>query len=270
MSTKFEILRDQRAWATRAGLEPDEKGYLPSYKANLFQSMHPETKSSFDQGSGSELVDTPRYPAKMRALHSSSALAVNFFDAWVANPNGSLLEALGIHGTDGCRVRFEAQYPTGLPGTPPNLDVTLELPSGEIIGIESKFTEWLTPKPQSKSPFKEKYFPEGSGMWSSVSLSECQLLAEKMRDGVITFRYLDAAQLLKHALGLATGVGSRFRLFYIFFDAECTEGEAQRREIEEFSSAVGAELKFHAISYQSLLANIERVRSGSEYSGPRI
>ncbi|MDY0211739.1 MAG: hypothetical protein RBR06_01890 [Desulfuromonadaceae bacterium] len=178
MSKKSEILRNQRAWAKSVGLKSDEKGYLPTYEANLFQSMNPETKTSFDQGSGAELVDTARYPAKMRALHSSSALAVNFFDWWVANSNGPLLEALGIQSPAGCRVRFEAQYPTGLPGNPPNLDVTLGLPDGEIIGIESKFTEWLTPKPKSKNQFKGKYFPEDPGVWSLVSLPKCQALAE--------------------------------------------------------------------------------------------
>lgn len=264
MSKKSEILRIQRVWATSVGLESDEKGYLPTYEANLFQSMNPETKSSFDQGSGAELVDTPRYPAKMRALHSSSALAVNFFDSWVANSNGPLLEAFGIQGPGGCRIRFEAQYPTGLPGNPPNLDVTLGLPDGEVIGIESKFTEWLSPKPKSKIPFKEKYFPEGSGVWSLVSLPKCQALAEQMRDGAIAFRYLDVAQLLKHALGLATGVGTHFRLFYTFFDANCPEGEVHRREIQEFALAVGTELKFQAISYQSLLAQFEHSASGSE------
>jgi hypothetical protein len=83
MSKKSEILRKQRAWATSVGLELDEKGYLPTYEANLFQSMNLERKTSFDLGSGSELVDNPRYPAKMRTLHSSLALAVNFFDSWV-------------------------------------------------------------------------------------------------------------------------------------------------------------------------------------------
>jgi hypothetical protein len=200
----------------------------------------------------------------MRALHSSSALAVNFFDFWVAKSNGSLLKALGIRGSGGCRVRFETQYPTGLPGNPPNLDVTLHLPHGEVIGIESKFTEWLTPKPKSKILFKGKYFPEGSGVWSLVSLPKCQALAEKLRDGAIAFRYLDAAQLLKHALGLATNVGTDFRLFYTFFDANCPEGEVHRREIQDFALSVGAELKFQAISYQLLLAQFEQSVAGSE------
>lgn len=39
-----------------------------------------------------------------------------------------------------------------------------------------------------------------------------------MRDGKETFRYLDAAQLLKHALGLATQLGDGFSLFYIYYD----------------------------------------------------
>ena len=42
-----------------------------------------------------------------------------------------------------------------MPGNPPNLDVMLDLPDGEVIGIESKFTEWLTLKPKSRIPFKD-------------------------------------------------------------------------------------------------------------------
>jgi hypothetical protein len=129
------------------------------------------------------------------------------------NSNSPLLEAFGIQKHGGCRVSFEAQYPTGLPENPTNLDVTLDRPNSEIIDIESKFTEWLTPKPKSKISFKGKYFPEDYGVWNLVSLPKCQVLAEQIRDGAIAFRYLDVAQLLKHALGLATGAGTHFRLF---------------------------------------------------------
>ena len=99
MSPKTEIQSRQIQWAVSAGLDPDSRGYLPSYSENLFQVLNPKSKSSFDQGSGSELEDTPRRPAKMRALHSSSALAVNFFDTWVASENSPLLNALelGVH-----------------------------------------------------------------------------------------------------------------------------------------------------------------------------
>jgi hypothetical protein len=52
---------------------------------NLFQALNESTRKAFEQGSGSELQDTASRPAKIKALHSSSALAVNFFDRWVIN-----------------------------------------------------------------------------------------------------------------------------------------------------------------------------------------
>lgn len=91
----------------------------------------------------------------------------------------------------------------------------------------------------------------------------CQALAERMRDGAITHRHLDTAQLLKHALGLATCIGKRFRLFYTYFDASCPEGQLHRSEVEEFASAVGTELRFEAVSYQELLRRLEQEGSGS-------
>ena len=83
MSIKTDIIKEQQKWASKAGLEPDSRGYLRSYELNLFRPLKEQSRQAFDKGSGSELRDTPRYPAKMRAAHSSSALAVNVFDSWV-------------------------------------------------------------------------------------------------------------------------------------------------------------------------------------------
>jgi hypothetical protein len=76
---------------------------LNSYESNLFQPLNAQSKVAFDQGSGSELQDRPTGPAKMRALHSSSALAVNFFDAWVREDTKPLM---GIFGLDPEQVQI--------------------------------------------------------------------------------------------------------------------------------------------------------------------
>lgn len=154
-------------------------------------------------------------------------------------------------------IRFEGQYPTGLPGNPPNLDVVLELQSGLTVGIESKFTEWLTAKSPNKVAFKEKYFPPGEGVWERVGLPETQRLAEEIQSGSRFFRHLDAPQLLKHALGLATHCGSSFRLFYIYFDGAGVEGDTHRQEISMFSERLNADLSFKAFSYQELIGKLE-------------
>lgn len=255
-SIKSRLIQEQRRWASEAGLEPDARGYLPSYELNLYKPLSEGSRLAFENGSGSELRDTRRYPAKMRAAHSSSALAVNVFDAWVDRDTRPLVRALGLEPVL-VNVRFEAQFPTGLPGNPPNVDVALERADGFVIGIESKFTEWLTPKSASRPPFKEKYFPSGNGVWDQVGLTATQRLAESIQSKEITFRYLDAPQLIKHALGLATHLGGNFRLHYIYFDCSGSEAAAHQSEITTFSELVRDELGFKAMSYQELVSRLE-------------
>jgi len=254
---KSEILLKQLNWATRAGLEPDERGYLSNYEQNLFRPLNEKSKAAFDNGSGSELRDRLTSPAKMRALHSSSALAVNFFDTWIGKGADTLAQVLDLE-PNPIDIRFEGQYPTGLPGNPPNLDVIIEFENDFVVGIESKFTEWLTPKSVAKAPFKDKYFPDGSGVWEKVGLTETQRLANDIQSKALTFRHLDAPQLMKHALGLATHQGSAFRLYYIYFDAEGNEATAHRLEISTFSERLSSELGFKAISYQNLLMKMQK------------
>ena len=62
----------------------------------------------------------PKYsPAKMKALYSSSDLAVNVFDYWSQHDVAPLAAALALDESI-LSVAFEAQYPTGLGGNPPN------------------------------------------------------------------------------------------------------------------------------------------------------
>ena len=61
------------------------------------------------------------------------------------------------------KLTFEEPLPTGLPGDPPTADVALARPDGRCVAIESKFAEWLVPRPRSKRVFKDKYFPAAGG-----------------------------------------------------------------------------------------------------------
>jgi hypothetical protein len=171
MSTLQDIKARQQQWAMSKGLEPDAKGYLGAVESNLFQPLSEKTRAQFENGSGSELEDGKTRPAKMRALHSSSALAVNFFDHWVDIEKSALQSALGLD-QEISSISFEEQFPTGLDGNPPNVDVTLKLSDGHLIGIESKFSEWLTPKTESSVPFQPKYFPEDRRLWADAGLPE--------------------------------------------------------------------------------------------------
>ena len=258
MSSKTELLLQQRQWAELTGLEPDTRGYLESVGKNLLKTIGPQTRLAFEKGSGSELEDTPSRPAKMRALHSFSALAVNVFDSWVGSKTPALKSVLGLD-SDIVSISFEEQFPTGLGGIPPNLDVALELSSGHITGIESKFSEWLAPKPKHKAPLKAKYFPGNTGLWQEKGLPESQKLAAAMDQGAEHFQHLDVPQLLKHSLGMATQCGNRFSLFYIYYDCPGPESDLHNDEVSHFGSLVGEELRFKAISYQNFFSALEQI-----------
>jgi len=249
MSSLTDLIAHQKNWAAANGLASDEKGYLSVIEQNLFQAMNNRTRQSFIDGSGDELEDSSSRPAKMKALYSSSALVVNVFDYWVSHDKTALSIAMNFD-DDIVRIRFEEKFPTGLKGTPPNLDVVLELSGGQFVGIESKFSEWLTPKSASEKPFAPSYFRGNTLMWQKNGLSKTQILAEDVAAGKESFRYLDVAQLLKHSLGLSNRLGRNFSLHYMYYDWPGAESIDHAREINKFSSFVGSELNFRAISYQ--------------------
>ena len=65
-------------------VEARERGrptYVPQLDMNLFRPLLPEVRQAFSEGDGGELAAKGE-PAKMQALHSSSALAVNVFQYW--------------------------------------------------------------------------------------------------------------------------------------------------------------------------------------------
>jgi hypothetical protein len=258
MTSKREVLRQQRRWAKSHGLAPDSRGYLATVEANLFKPMSASARADFERGDGAELAETARRPAKMRALHSSAALVVNVFDHFVRVNPAPLLNALGIASEPGARISFEARLPTGLPGNPPNLDVALKLASGSVVGIESKFTEWLTPKAKNKAAFKSKYF-EGAQLWRDTGLPKCQTLAAGLQSRNERFRFLDAPQLLKHVLGLARQYPGKFALYYLYFDVPGRAAEVHREEAKRFDECVGREIAFKALTYQDLFRAL-RVR----------
>ena len=239
-SAKSALHQQQLDWATSVLHLPDSRGYLDSYHLNLFQPLSPDAHRAFTQGSGSELLPKEDRPAKMTALHSSSALAVNAFDYWSGKPLAPIATALGIEQSP-THFRFEAQFPTGLGGTPPNLDLAFSYANGHVLGVESKFSEWLAPKPPYKEHFKAKYFPKDEFLWSKAGLPNAQRLAEDMQKHERVFRHLDAAQLLKHMLGLATAAPGQTSLYYLYYDCPGPESSIHRAEIEAFADLIGTD-----------------------------
>jgi len=78
-----------------------------------------------------------------------------------------------------------------------------------------------------------------------------------MSDRATTFRHLDAAQLLKHALGMDTQLRSKFTLLYLYFDWPCVEADLHRSEIQHLSHLVGSELTFRALTYQEVYGRLK-------------
>jgi hypothetical protein len=256
MTSKRDVLARQVQWAGLNGLTPDAKGYLAGYEVNLFRPLSAPAISCFQSASGNELLGSSSRPAKMSALHSSSALAVNVFDYWSEQPD-VVLAALELP-TGAVSMKFEAQFPTGLDGNPPNLDVAIRWADGTWLGIESKFTEWLTPKAPGKELFRSKYFPDAGALWRDRGLAKCQELAADLNSGRVAYRYLDAPQLLKHALGLAASAHP-FALLYIYYDVPGTAGYAHRAEAEGFAEHIAGDFPFHIRRYQAVFQRLAAI-----------
>ena len=265
MDAEREIRNAQQDWARSRGIPFHSRGYVLDVEANLWQPLSPRARQGFERGAGSELS------GHMRALHSSSALAVNFFDYWTNRDKTPILSALGIDSEGGDSLDFEAQFHTGLVDTPPHLDVAITHDTGFVVAAESKFTEHLKRSTRGKSNFTTAYFPKSTGRWTGKDLPACQSLAEELwaeelRGGRQRFEYLNPRQLLKHALGLAVQLGNRFSLYYLYYDWPGDGMGAHRREVDLFDECVGGEIRFKALTYQEVFEKLRGSgQAGSEY-----
>ena len=216
-------------------------GYVCCPEDNLISSVHmADFKNDMNSGSGNELK------GKFRALHSSSALAVNVFAKWKNNPSDLFL--CGKKGFQS--LTFEKKCPTGLGGTPPNLDVFLDN-DHSLIGVESKFLEYLTPK---KGIFSETY-----NRGNLPELEEaCWHLINHIKE--LPKQHLNAAQLVKHYIGMSNLSFEREKeknLLYLFWEPENWKDfdifKRHRSEIKDFASCFDKlSVKFIYQSYPEL------------------
>jgi hypothetical protein len=254
-NSALELIRDsQREWALKRSIQFDLKSQTTSLENNLFQPLHPRTREDFTAGKGAELGDMG-LPGKMWSLISSSALACNVFDPWRDRPLGELAAALGIDST--YRIsRFEATHKTGFGGIPPHLDVELSSKAGRVVAVESKFTEPYRPVTNA---FRPSYFSNPQP-WRHLPTS--LEMARALVAGDVEFRFLHAAQLIKHALGLTRSHGPQgFDLVYLWYRPPGSEGDATASEFDLFHAMLGNEFSLRAITYQDLL---NRVTGGPE------
>lgn len=211
----------------------DNRGYAATVELNLLPGVRLEdVQADFAQGSGNEL------DGKFRAAHSSAALAVNAFGPWRNHPHG--LSLLGKSGFT--RLQFEQKCPTGLGGIPPNLDVLVEGP-GVVIGIESKFLEILAPKqPEFADSYARENLPQMEAAWWSLL---CKLKAGPAQ-------HLDAAQLVRHYLGLRNQPEFRDRkivLLYLFWEPANWQDFPEYRRHREEIAAFQDQVKDSAVTF---------------------
>jgi hypothetical protein len=221
----------------------DKKGYVSEAGQNLIEGVRLEDfEADLRLGDGNEMN------GKFRAAHSSSALAVNTFAPF--KTNAAALRLPG--GGDFANLNFERKCPHGLVGRrSPNLDVLTDGPNG-VIAIESKCLEHLSPH---KAKFAQAYEDQIKGeRRQTVWFREMQQLVKEPS----TYRWLDAAQLVKHAFGVAYTFGETpAALLYIFWEPSNPEAypifSQHRAEVNRLAaSVVGSKPEFVAMSYPEL------------------
>lgn len=266
------ITSKQIQWALNRGIpligSKGDKGrlaYTPELNQNLFEPLDADIRKSFEQGDGNEIKEINGNPAKMQAVHSSSALGVNVFQYWqniqqvsvVASACGFCREGNAVSE----KIVFEDKYPVddNLDKFPiaPNIDVVFHNSASsqfKRFAVECKFSEAYGS--QKHNGLKPAYL-ELAQLWSDIpNLYE---FAESICPDE-HFIYLHSAQLIKHILGLKRRFGkSGFRLLYLWYDVLGKEGAIHQDEINEFSRIAKADgIYFNAMSYQELILLLSR------------
>lgn len=243
--------------------DTDDKGYIKSMKPedNLYKTLDnwDKIKDEIGKGQGSELkVDKKSGRMKFCALHSSSALCVNNFAMFKQNPN----KISFIQNSNFTEAVFEKKVPTGI--SSPNLDFYLEN-SKTVIGIESKFTEYLTSSIDHTKENLSKYFMR-------EELDFLPRLFEFLILNYINYpdkMYLDVAQLIKHSIGLMKNKGNKEAiLVYIYWQPKNWDrnGEFQKiyeqhkKEVEDFAQRINRFISFKSFSYSDLWEELKEYK----------
>ncbi len=237
--------------------------YTLDLNLNLFEPLLKENRDQFLQGNGQEILGSQEKPAKMQALHSSSALGVNIFQYW--QKRGLISEIASACGF--CnrgrqvseRIVFEEKYTIDTKFViPPNIDVVIHNNNSskyKLFAIECKFSEAYGGR--RHGGLKSVYLDE-QNLWRD--LSNLKNLAEEISPNDERYSFLHAAQLIKHMLGLKTKFGNKnFRLLYLWCDVLGKEGAVHRAEVNDFSKIAESDgIKFHGMTYQELIIILDR------------
>ena len=267
MLSKEHIILKQLHWAKRNNIDlvgskitRGRKTYTKTLNENLFEPLSKQTKKDIENGDGGELRGNDTSSPKMHALHSSSAIGVNFLQYWNKKSVSDLAYALGLcQKGNSCpeKIKFEQKYKINKSfGTSPNIDAVIinnENCKFKAFGIECKFTEAYS---SSHPGLKEKYITDIQDQWKDIP--ELFKLGKSLCPNDNLYNHLHPAQLIKHILGMKKKYGkTKFKLLYLWYDAIGHEGSNHRKEIEAFSQIAKKDyINFSAISYQELIAKI--------------
>ncbi|HMR32749.1 MAG TPA: hypothetical protein PKA13_01940 [Geminicoccaceae bacterium] len=185
---------------------------------------------------------------RLRQPDSGAALVVNSFANWRRS-----LQLLRFAGETGFRdLRFDARCPTGIRGTPPLLDLIAGT-ENTVVAVTARCTEYLLTKPRSLASAYDRVRP-------TVALAPWLLVLARLREDPARFKYVDAAGLLKHAVGLGQTFPNRqATLAYLYWEpADAREYLAfaeHRRELEELAAMVSSSsVRLFAQSFNELWA----------------
>jgi Restriction Endonuclease associating with ARP/GIY-YIG catalytic domain len=234
-STEHELAHDSKT------------GYVLDVQDNLLAGISlGDIEPYFQDAAGHELE------GKMKAPWSSSALAVNSFAPWRGDS-----DRLRVAGHSGFQPDFSFEHPcpNKVSRIHPHLDIILERP-GEVVAIESKFTEYLQgsdhpPVSASYRKLAEIGDDRAGSRWFAAL------------DQVESFLLLDAYQLVKHYLGLVLTFEreppTNLTLVYLYWEpkdplksAVASLVQRHRREIEDFRRLVAGDptCAFEVLSYE--------------------
>jgi hypothetical protein len=269
MLSAYEYIKSKQIqWARNRGLSligsegsRGRPAYTQELALNLFSPLEESSRKSFDYGNGNEIVSNSTKPGKMQAVHSSSALAVNVFQYWEQIRQVPVIaSACGF-----CRmgnkisekIIFEEKFPIkGIGGIPPNIDVVIHNSEKSVFkrfAIECKFSEAY--RSSGQRGLKSAYF-EKEDLWQDIPELHNYAITINPRDAIN--RHLDAAQLIKHILGLkSVYTKSNFKLLYLWYDVLGKEGADHQEEIDAFTEIAKSDgIHFSSLTYQELIIRL--------------
>jgi hypothetical protein len=182
----------------------DNKDYVTLPEYNLIPTVSfADIEGDYATAAGRELA------GKFCAAYSSAALVANSFGLFRNERHHLMPETAGFNALS--LAGFEQTLPiAGLRGHAPTLDAVLT-GGKSIVAIESKLTEPLTIKRGEFSASYDKLVPTMEDGWRKAF----QIIREQPDH----FGGFDAAQIVKHYLGIRCAKAERRLLLYLFLGA---------------------------------------------------